>query len=148
MPSESTPERQQKVREIIERDREVLSKYKAQDPVHYTTGRGGAGAKGHVKHKGKVPNHERALAKERDIQAKWKEDKERSVHLRTGRGGRGNILRASQITVATNAEDDASTSSTRQPRADSILANWAQQERPMSAFGTTASGESDLLFQI
>ncbi|KIM32627.1 hypothetical protein M408DRAFT_6141 [Serendipita vermifera MAFF 305830] len=55
MPTDSTAESQQKVRELLEKERQVLDKYKAQVPAKHTTGRGGAGAKGHVKHKGKAP---------------------------------------------------------------------------------------------
>ena len=134
MLSSSSPDRQNKVRELLKREREVLDNYKTQTTVNYTTGRGGAGSKGHVKHKGKVPNRERALAKERDIQARWKEERERLGHLKTGRGGRGNITKAAPLA------DDAS-SVNQPPRAGSRLANWANQERPTSAFGVTTSGE-------
>lgn len=128
MPTDSTAESQQKVRELLEKERQVLDKYKAQVPAKHTTGRGGAGAKGHVKHKGKVPNRERALAKEREIQTKWKEDRERQGTVKTGRGGHGNILRPTSADGA----------STVNPRSESRLANHLP-ERPISTFGTTAS---------
>jgi Protein of unknown function (DUF3602) len=137
MSSKSTPDRQKKVLDILARDREVLESHKVQAPTNYTTGRSGAGAKGHVKVKGKVPNRERALAKEREIQARWKEARDKASNLRTGRGGHGNLLK-----VVSN--DNASMAPSRIESRDGSLNGSLDQRRPFSPFGTTSSGERHL----
>lgn len=131
MSSESNPERQRRIRELIAREQEVLESHRAQAPKSYHTGRGGAGSKGHVKVKGKVPNRERALAKEREIQAKWKEARENAGRLKTGRGGRGNIVQA-----VSSDENSFMTPSRTESRDDTL-----HLEGPSSAFGVTSSGE-------
>ncbi|CAG8652966.1 2617_t:CDS:2, partial [Acaulospora colombiana] len=69
-------------------DQEVLKKYKETHGPDHITGRGGAGAKGHVNIKGWIPNQERALAKEKDVMKKWQEKKKVNGGIRMGRGGR------------------------------------------------------------
>jgi hypothetical protein len=135
MSSKSTPDRKKKVLDLLARDREVLESHKAQVPTNYTTGRGGAGAKGHVKIKGKVPNRERALAKEREIQTRWKETRDKASNLRTGRGGHGNHLK-----VASN-DNTSSMGPSRIESRDSSLNGSLDQGRSFSPFGTTLSGE-------
>lgn len=138
MSSKSTPDRKKKVLEILAQDREVLESRKAQMQSNYTTGRGGAGAKGHVKVKGKVPNRERALAKEREIQARWKEARDKANNLKTGRGGHGNHLRV------TSSDNTSLMVPSRVESRDSSSLNGAlDQVRSFSPFGTTRLGEWD-----
>jgi Protein of unknown function (DUF3602) len=136
--ADSTPDRKKKLLELLARDREVLESYKAQASAKYTTGRGGAGAKGHVKIKGAVPNRERALAKEREIQAKWKEDRERASNLRMGRGGHGNLLKV----VASTDDSSSIISSHIQSRGNS-LNDHLYQGGSFTSFGSTRLGEWD-----
>lgn len=93
----TSDESQQAAEHILKQERQVLQHHKQYSVPDYKTGRGGAGAKGHVNVKGKVPNHERAIAKERYVQMKWNAEKEMKGGIRTGRGGRGNIVKAHEI---------------------------------------------------
>lgn len=77
----------------LSHEKKVISQYKAKNAPTYRTGRGGAGAKGHVKALALVPNTEMVLAKERDIQYQWNLEKQMKGDIKTGRGGRGNILK-------------------------------------------------------
>lgn len=74
--------------QLMAHEREVLQKHKAQATPDFKTGRGGLGAKGHVKKRGLVPNHEAAIAKEAEVRERWNEYKEATgAGARFGRGG-------------------------------------------------------------
>lgn len=85
---------QQAAKQILKEEKKVLQHYKKHTSADHKTGRGGAGAKGHIKVRGMVPNQERALEKERYVQMKWRMEKEVNGSMRTGRGGQGNIKKA------------------------------------------------------
>jgi hypothetical protein len=92
----TSDESQHTTEQILRQERHILRHYKQNSVPDYKTGRGGAGAKGHVNIRGKVPNQERALAKERYVQMKWKAEKELKGGIKTGRGGRGNIVKVNE----------------------------------------------------
>jgi hypothetical protein len=138
MSSQPTPDRQQKVHELLARDCEVIESYKAQVPMSYNTGRGGAGAKGHLKVKGKVPNRERALAKERGVRAKWREEREKTGSLKTGRGGHGNLMKVA------SSDDTSPRAPSRVDSRDSSVNSGTGLGGPLSSFGATSSSERRL----
>lgn len=83
-------------RALLAQEQKVLVQHKAKSTPDYKTGRGGAGAKGHVKVRGRVPNMEAALAKEREVQYRWNLEKNLKRDMKTGRGGSGNIFKTSR----------------------------------------------------
>jgi hypothetical protein len=110
----TSDESQQATEHILKQERHILRHYKQNSVPDYKTGRGGAGAKGHVNVRGAVPNQERALAKERYVQRKWKAEKELKGGIKTGRGGRGNIVKG-------NEEGPMMRSASKSPFGDSSL---------------------------
>jgi len=102
---------QQAAKKILEQERHVLQVYKKKSVPDHKTGRGGAGAKGHVNIRGQIPNQERALAKERYVRMKWEAEKELKGGLKTGRGGSGNIVKKNEEGLTGSMKGSTSKSS-------------------------------------
>jgi hypothetical protein len=121
-------------------DQEVLKKYRDTHGPDHITGRGGAGAKGHVNIKGRVPNHERAVAKEKEVMKNWQDKKKANGAMKTGRGGSGNILKNDHFTspkkdsVSLLGDDDVSN---WEPQVEVLESVLTSSGRSMSWQGST-----------
>ncbi|KAG8813697.1 hypothetical protein FRC18_002342 [Serendipita sp. 400] len=107
---DQTEESQKEAQELLAREREVLEKHKTQTGRDFKTGRGGLGAKGHVKLKGIIPNRERALEKERIVKERWKEQKDATGGGSFGRGG-FNVIKPSNVDSDSKSTSSKSKSS-------------------------------------
>jgi hypothetical protein len=103
----------------LEREKEIIRRYREKQPASRSTGRGGAGAKGYVNPKGKG----KAVAEE-EIVVHRVERQDEDHLTKTGRGGIGNFFKGKKR-ASVNLEQELSLDWQEVPMSSSVPAGMS-----------------------